>query len=81
MISVFSLVDIMEDPSNYISSGIIGGILAIIYVAYKVLKHSACRSKCCGQTTELQLDLEKGLLQNKSISPKLNDIPSATDTK
>ena len=58
----------MDTPDSYISSGITGGIIAIVYVAYKVFKHSACRSKCCGQVTEMQIDLEKGLLQSKGNS-------------
>jgi len=68
----------MDNPETYISSGLTGGIIAIIYVSYKILKHSSCRSKCCGQTTELQIDLEKGLLQNKSPSTKSDDIASTT---
>jgi len=66
------------DTAPFVSSGITGGIIAVVYVLYKVFKHSACRSKCCGQMTELQVDLENGLLQNKSPSPKSNDISFAT---
>lgn len=74
----------MDNPNTYISSGVTGGIISIVYIVYKIFKHSACRSKCCGQTTELQIDLEKGLLQRKkpTITPSSsNDSSPTNDTR
>ena len=34
-------------------------VMAIIYMIYKVVKHSRCRSLCCGNKTEVQIDLEE----------------------
>jgi len=33
-------------------------VLMIGYVIYKVFKHSRCRSVCCGNKTEVSVDLE-----------------------
>lgn len=33
-------------------------VMAICYMIYKVVKHSRCRSLCCGNKTEVQIDLE-----------------------
>jgi hypothetical protein len=42
---------------DLISGGITGGIFSIIYIVYKMFKHSSCRSKCCGHDSSLNLDL------------------------
>jgi len=68
----------MDNISSYVSSGIAGGIIAVVYVVYKIFKHSACRSKCCGHTTEIQIDLEKGLLQKKKPLLSLNSNDSSS---
>jgi hypothetical protein len=52
----------MDDPvaNSFIAGGSSGVILGCIYLVYKMLKHSSCRSNCCGQKSSLTIDLEKG---------------------
>jgi hypothetical protein len=33
-------------------------VMLIGYMVYKFIKHSKCRSVCCGNKTEVQIDLE-----------------------
>jgi hypothetical protein len=33
-------------------------VILMGYMIYKVLKHSRCRSLCCGNKTEIRIDLE-----------------------
>ena len=40
-------------------------VMAIIYMIYKVVKHSRCRSLCCGNKTEVQIDLDEIAEQKK----------------
>jgi hypothetical protein len=42
--------------SNVSSMGSL--VLMISYVVYKFVKHSRCRSICCGHKTEMSVDLE-----------------------
>jgi len=58
--------------SSFVSSGITGVIVVVTYILYKVFKHSKCRSKCCGHETELQVDLENGLLRKSNSPPNRN---------
>ena len=39
------------------------------YMIYKFLKHSKCRSVCCGNKTEVQIDLEERLTPKETQSP------------
>jgi hypothetical protein len=36
-------------------------VLMVGYMIYKFTKHSRCRSICCGNKTEVQIDLEERL--------------------
>jgi len=49
------------DYNSLLSSGVSGVILGIIYITYKMIKRSSCRSKCCGNISSFSLDLERGL--------------------
>ena len=44
-------------------------ILLVGYMIYKVLKHSRCRSLCCGNKTEVQIDLETDT-KTETLQPK-----------
>ena len=44
------------DISNISSVGTL--VMLCCYLVYKVVKHSRCRSLCCGNKTEVQIDLE-----------------------
>jgi len=37
-----------------------GSAIGIIYVIWKLFKHSRCRSVCCGKEASMSVDLEKG---------------------
>jgi len=49
----------MSDFSSVTNVSSVGTlVLAIGYMIYKVLKHSRCKTLCCGNKTEVQIDLE-----------------------
>ena len=58
------------DISSIITGTASGGILAIVYITYKLFKHSSCRSNCCGIKSSLQVDLS-----TPSNSPSEKDKP------
>ena len=45
------------DAGNILSGGVAGGIIAVIFVLYKVLKHSSCSSQCCSSICKVKVDL------------------------
>ena len=45
------------DNTPIISSGVTGAIIAILYVLYKVCKHSSCNSNCCGKKSSIEVNL------------------------
>lgn len=44
-------------------------VLMAGYMIYKLMKHSRCRSVCCGNKTEVQIDLEESLTPRGTQSP------------
>jgi len=58
------------DISSIITGTASGGILAIVYLTYKLFKHSSCRSSCCGVKSFLEVDLT-----TPSNSPSEKDKP------
>lgn len=50
------------DPSiaqAAVMGGTTGVVLVSVLLAYKIFKHSTCRSRCCGATSSFQLDLDE----------------------
>jgi hypothetical protein len=47
------------------AGGVSGGVIAIIYVVWKLFKHSRCKSACCGHEAAMSIDLEKGFETKK----------------
>jgi hypothetical protein len=43
-----------------------GGTIGVIYVIWKLFKHSSCRSRCCGKEASMSVDLEKGFPSKSS---------------
>ena len=37
-----------------------GGVVGVLYVVWKLFKHSRCKSACCGKEASISVDLEKG---------------------
>ena len=56
------------DNAETILAGIgSGGVIGLIYIMWKIFKHSRCRSRCCGKEASMSLDLEEGLVAQKEI--------------
>jgi hypothetical protein len=57
--------------NNWIVSAVGGGtsgmVIGVVYIIYKCIKKSSCRSNCCGIKSSLSIDLEKGLNSEKSL--------------
>jgi len=53
---------------SFVAGGSSGIILGGIYIIYKIMKHSSCRSNCCGKKSSLSIDLEKGLSPDSETS-------------
>ena len=51
------------------SGGVSGGVVAVMYMAWKLFKHSRCKSACCGHEASMSVDLEKGFETKKEITP------------
>jgi hypothetical protein len=49
-------------------------VMAICYMIYKVVKHSRCRSLCCGNKTEVQIDLDEEHTSVADSEQKKEDI-------
>jgi hypothetical protein len=45
------------DIDPFITSGISAGVTALLYIIYKLFKHSSCTSNCCGKKSEIHIDL------------------------
>lgn len=49
-----------------------GGVIGILYVVWKLFKHSRCHSHCCGKEASLSVDLEEGFQSKKVVElPKV----------
>lgn len=60
---------------SLLGGGTTGMVVAGVYVVYKCIKKSSCRSNCCGVKSSLSVDLEKGLVSENSPEPtKKGDI-------
>ena len=59
---------------SFIAGGSSGIILGIVYLVYKVFKHSSCASNCCGQKSSLSIDLEKGLTPDAVVLEEKKNI-------
>ena len=44
-----------------------GGVIGLIYIVWKMFKHSRCRSHCCGKEASMSVDLEEGFGIKKEI--------------
>jgi len=55
------------DGANIITGIGTGGMIGLLYVIWKMFKHSRCRSNCCGRESSLSVDLEKGFETKKDI--------------
>ena len=51
------------------AGGISGTVIAAIYIAWKMCKHSRCKSACCGHESSLSVDLDKGFETRKEVKP------------
>ena len=49
------------------SGGVSGGVVAVMYMAWKLFKHSRCKSACCGHEASMSVDLEKGFETKKEV--------------
>lgn len=56
---------------SILGGGTAGVIITGIYLVYKLLKHSACRSTCCGYKSSLEVDLETGRLPPAASPPRV----------
>jgi len=45
------------DSENFIAPGMTGLIISVVYVVYKFIKHSSCRSTCCGIASSFDMNL------------------------
>ena len=45
------------DSDYLITASLTSGIVSIIYAVYKICKHVACKSDCCGKKSTMTLDL------------------------
>jgi len=54
-------MDTTFSAGQFVASGLTGVIISVCYIVYKACKHSNCKSKCCGQTSEFAIDLEANL--------------------
>ena len=49
----------MSDFTSLTNVSSVGTMVMLVsYMVYKFIKHSKCRSVCCGQRSEVQIDLE-----------------------
>ena len=55
------------------AGGVSGGVVAVMYMAWKIFKHSRCKSSCCGKDASMSIDLDKGFETRK-------DVPTQTPT-
>jgi hypothetical protein len=46
---------------SLLGGGTTGMVVGIVYIVYKCIKKSSCRSNCCGVRSSISIDLEKGL--------------------
>lgn len=51
---------------SLLGGGTTGVVVAGVYIVYKCIKKSSCRSNCCGVKSSLSVDLEKGLVSENS---------------
>lgn len=49
-----------------VSGGTSGMVIGLVYIIYKCIKKSSCRSNCCGAKSSLSIDLENGLNSSNS---------------
>ena len=64
----FSLIN-MDSQTLLTSGGLTGGIVIIILALTKVLRHSRCRSRCCGEEISVRTDLSPTNSSSHLISP------------
>ena len=56
-------------PTNLTNVSSVGTMVMLIgYMVYKFIKHSKCRSVCCGNKTEVQIDLESPDTKKESLT-------------
>lgn len=60
-----------------------GSVIGMIYLVWKMFKHSSCRSKCCGKEASMSVDLEKGESKRSPVSSvkPVVQVESALPTK
>lgn len=46
------------DYTSLTTAGVSSTMVAVLYAIYKIFKHSACTSSCCGRTVDVSIDLE-----------------------
>jgi hypothetical protein len=49
----------MEISSIFAQAGGTAGILAIAIAIYKTVNHTRCRSKCCGRSASMSIDVDR----------------------
>jgi len=54
--------------TNITSTGSL--VMMIVYMLYKVFKHSHCKSHCCGAKTQIDIDLEDHSPVTRPLTPK-----------
>ena len=45
------------EVDNFIAPGFTALVISVMYALYKILKHSNCRSTCCGVRSSFEMDL------------------------
>lgn len=60
--------------SSSLTSGVIGGVSfatigGIAWAIYKLVNHTACRSRCCGRKIEVSLDIDRSPYADMKDSP------------
>jgi hypothetical protein len=65
----------MDQTTALLGTGTAGTILAVAMLVYKTLNHKRCRSKCCGWSGEISVDIENSTppneKQNGATAPKI----------
>ena len=60
-----------------LSSGLSSVFVMILYMTYKIFRHSRCKSNCCGKRVSFDIDLEEKLLKTNSATSIENEMDSS----